>query len=296
MLGSSIKKDRVSKKWEGTQRIWYKFSKNPLSVIGLFVILIIFFVSIFAPFISPHPESAAAYVNFRGANLPPSLNHLCGTDIFGRDILTRIFFGCRLSIMMALIVISIASSLGVTLGLIAGYNKGKLLDTIIMRTTDIFIAVPAIILALAVCAVTAPGTINAMIAISVSWWPWYAKLTYGVTSSVKGEFFVQAAEVTGASKTHILVKEILLNCLGPILTKMSLDVGWVILIAANLSFVGLVAQPPTPDLGSMVALGSKYIPEQWWIAIFPAIGIILIVLGFNLFGDGLRDVLGSERR
>ncbi len=296
MQENSITQERLSKKWKGIQRRWYKFSRNPLSIIGLVAICIILFLSIFAPFISPYPESADKYINYREANLPPSLTHLFGTDIYGRDILTRIFFGCRLSIIMGILVISIAAPVGTTLGLIAGYHKGGFLDAVIMRITDIFVAVPSLILAMAISAVTSPGTFNAMIAISAAWWPWYAKLSYGVASSLKGEFYVQSAEVIGASKTHILFREILLNCLSPIITKMTLDMGWVILIAANLSFVGLAAQPPIPDLGSMVALGSKYIPEQWWIAVFPAITIMFIILGFNLLGDGLSDLLGAEGR
>ena len=164
-----------------------------------------------------------------------------------------------------------------------------------MRITDIFIAVPPLILALAVCSVLTPSIYNAMYAISLAWWPWYTRLVYGITSSLKEEFFVQSAEVTGANKIHILFREILLNCIAPLFTKMSLDMGWIILIGSSLSFVGLGAQPPTADLGSMVADGSKYLPDQWWISIFPALAIMLIVLSFNLFGDGIRDTLGVER-
>jgi len=284
----------LPKRWENIRRNWYKFSRNSLSIIGLVVVCIIVFVAIFAPYISPHPESAGKFINFYEASQYPSLVHLCGTDVFGRDVLTRIFFGYRFSLMMGIVVLSLVVPVGVVLGLIAGYYRDSWLDTVIMRITDIFVAVPPLILALAVCSVLTPGIFYAMMAVSLMWWPWYTRMVYGVASSLKGEFFVQAAEVTGASRTHILFSEILPNCIAPIFTKMSLDMGWVILIGASLSFVGLGAQPPTADLGSMVADGSKYLPDQWWIAVFPAFAIMLIVLAFNLLGDGIRDMLGAE--
>ena len=284
----------LPKRWENIRRNWYKFSRNSLSIIGLVVVCIIVFVAIFAPYISPHPESAGKFINFYEASQRPSLVHLCGTDVFGRDVLTRIFFGYRFSLMMGIVVLSLVVPVGVVLGLIAGYYRDSWLDTVIMRITDIFVAVPPLILALAVCSVLTPGIFHAMMAVSLMWWPWYTRMVYGVASSLKGEFFVQAAEVTGASRTHILFREILPNCIAPIFTKMSLDMGWVILIGASLSFVGLGAQPPTADLGSMVADGSKYLPDQWWIAVFPAFAIMLVVLAFNLLGDGIRDMLGAE--
>ena len=295
MQKKSPTQEGLSRRWENIRRNWYKFSRNSLSIIGLVVICIILFFAIFAPFVSPYPESAGKFINFYEASQPPSLTHLCGTDAFGRDILTRIFFGCRYSLMMGVTVLLLIVPVGVVLGLIAGYHRGNWLDIVIMRITDIFIAVPPLILALAVCSVLTPSIFNAMLAISIAWWPWYTRLVYGIVSSLKDEFFVQSAEVTGASKMHILFREILLNCISPILTKMSLDMGWIILIGSSLSFVGLGAQPPTPDLGSMVADGSKYLPDQWWISVFPAFAIMLIVLSFNLFGDGIRDTLGVER-
>jgi len=292
---NSSNQEKLSRTWESIRRNWYKFSRNPLSIVGLVLICAILFSAVFASYISPYPESAAKFVNFSEASQPPSLAHLCGTDRFGRDVLTRIFFGYRYSLGMAVMVISIMAPVGIILGLIAGYYKNSWISTIIMRITDIFIAVPPLILALAVCSVLTPSIFNAMLAISLAWWPWYARMVYETTSSLKGEFFVQAAEVIGASTVHILFKEILPNCMAPILTKMSLDVGWVILIGASLSFVGLGAQPPTPDLGSMVADASNYLPDLWWEAVFPAVAIMLVVLAFNLFGDGVDDMLGEEK-
>jgi len=283
-----------ARRWDKIKRSWYKFSKNPLSIIGATLLLIIVLIAIFAPLVAPYPEHAGSFVDFPEASKPPSWKHLCGTDVFGRDILSRIFFGFRFSLAMGIVVISITAPVGVTLGLTAGYSKGTWVDTLIMRITDIFVAVPPLVLALAVCSILKPSVFNAMMAISLLWWPWYCRLVYGIASSIKNEFYVQAAEVTGSSKLHILFREIFPNCYGPIFTKLSLDMGWVILIGSALSFVGLGAQPPTPDLGTMVADGGKYMPDQWWIAVFPAFAIMFIVFGFNLLGDGIRDMLEVE--
>jgi peptide/nickel transport system permease protein len=163
-----------------------------------------------------------------------------------------------------------------------------------MRITDIFLAVPPLILALAIASVLEPNLFHSMIAVSLMWWPWYTRLVYGLSSALRNEYFVSSAEVIGASTPHILLREILPNCLSPVLTKMSLDMGWVIIIGASLSFVGLGVQPPKPGLGTMVASGAKYLPDQWWISLFPALAIVVLVLGFNLLGDGLRDLFAAE--
>jgi len=280
--------------WEKIKKSWYKFSKNPLSIIGATIVLLIMCLAIFAPFVAPYPEHAGNFVDFSNASQPPSLHHLFGTDVFGRDILSRVFFGFRFSLVMGFVVITLTAPVGVTLGLIAGYMKGTWVDTLVMRLTDIFVAVPPLVLALAVTSILKPNVFNAMMAVSLMWWPWYCRLVYGIASSIKNEFFVQAAEVTGSGKLHIIFKEILPNCFGPIFTKISLDMGWVILIGSALSFVGLGAQPPTPDLGTMVADGGRYMPDQWWMAVFPAFAIMFVVFGFNILGDGIRDMLEVE--
>jgi peptide/nickel transport system permease protein len=294
MAATYAKPAVLARKWEGAKRAWYKFSRNPLSIIGLITVLTIAFVAVFAPYIAPYPRHAGSYVNFPEASQPPSWQHPFGTDVFGRDILSRIFFGYRFSLMMGIVVLTLVVPPGVILGLLAGYLRGTWVDTLIMRITDIFVALPPLVLALAVTSVLTPSVFNAMMAVSLMWWPWYTRMVYGVASSLRNEFFVQAAEVTGAGQVHILFREILPNSLSPIFTKMSLDMGWVILIGSSLSFVGLGAQPPTPDLGTMVADGAKYMPDQWWIAVFPALAIMVVVLGFNLLGDGLRDMLEVE--
>jgi len=275
-------------------RAWYKFSRNPLSIVGAATVLIVTLLAIFAPFVAPYPEHVKPFTDFANASLPPSLTHAFGTDEIGRDIFSRVIFGYRSAIGMGIIVLAIVVPVGVLTGLVAGYYHGTWIDTVIMRITDIFLAVPPLILALAIASVLKPNLFNAMMAVSLMWWPWYTRLVYGLTSALRNEFFVASAETLGASTSHILFRELLPNMVSPIFTKMSLDMGWVIIIGSMLSYVGLGVQPPKPGLGTMVASGAKYLPDRWWIAVFPALAIVVIVLGFNLLGDGLRDLFASE--
>jgi len=284
---------KISRK-EEIGRNWYKFSRNPISVVGLLVVITVILLATFAPYVAPYPTHAGPYTDFANAKKPPNWTHLLGTDQIGRDILSRIIFGMRSSLLMAVVVLSLVVPPGVLLGLIAGYYHGTWIDTVIMRLTDIFLAVPPLILALAVASVLKPNLWNSMMAISLMWWPWYTRLVYGLATTLRNEYFVTAAEVTGASTAHILFREIFPNTVSPILTKMSIDVAWVIIIGSMLSFVGLGVQPPEPSLGTMIADGAKYLPDQWWIAVFPALAIVVIVLGFNLLGDGISDMFASE--
>ena len=274
-------------------RYWYKFRGNKLSLVGLAAIVAIIFIALLAPWLSPYPSSAGLYVNFAAAGQPPSSTHVFGTDQIGRDILSRIMFGFRYSLMLMVVVLSISVAPGVILGLIAGYYNGRWVSTFIMRLADVFVAVPPLLLALSVASVLTPSAIDAMLAVSLAWWPWYTRLVYSSSSSIRNEDFVRAAELVGASRWHIMFKEILPNALGSILTKVTLDCGWVILIGASLSYVGLGAQAPTPDLGTMIAEGSSYLPGQWWISIFPAFAIVIVILGFNLLGDGINDMFSA---
>jgi peptide/nickel transport system permease protein len=283
----SLKRVNISKGW-------YKFSRNPLSVLGLTILCIIILAAIFAPYITPYPEHAGPYTNFRESSLPPSFTHFFGTDTVGRDVFSRVIFGYRFSLILAVVVISLSVPPGIMLGLIAGYTNRRWLEIAIMRITDVFLAVPPLVLALAITAMLSPKLINQMMAISLMWWPWYCRLVYSITSSLRHEYFVHDAELTGARKGYILIRSILPNCVGPILTKITLDMGFVITLGASLSFIGLGVQPPKPGLGTMVADGAKRLPAEWWMTIFPAFAIILVILSFNLIGDGLRDMFAVE--
>lgn len=279
---------------ENLGRSWYKFSRNTLSVVGLVTVVLLVLLAIFAPYVTPFPRHAGAFTDFAHAKVPPGAHYIFGTDQIGRDVFTRIIFGLRSSLLMGVVVLALVVPPGVLLGLLAGYYQGTWIDTVIMRVTDIFLAVPPLILALAVASVLEPNLWNGMMAVSLMWWPWYTRLVYGLGSQLKNEYFVTAAELTGASTWHILFREILPNTVSPVFTKMSLDVAWVIIIGSMLSFVGLGVQPPEPSLGTMVADGARYLPDQWWIAIFPALAIVVVVLGFNLLGDGVRDMFATE--
>ncbi len=277
-----------------TGRMWYKFSRSKLSVIGLFIVVSVILLAIFAPFIVPYPLHAGAYTDFANANQAPSAEFLMGSDNIGRDILSRIVFGLRSAITMSLFVLAISVPFGVFMGLIAGYFQRSLIDSVITRITDIFLSVPPLVLALVIASLLEPSLRNAMLAITIMWWPWYTRLVYGQASSISRLDFVRASELSGVKWWNLLFKEILPNCVSPILTKVTLDMGLVIIIASSLAFVGLGEQPPAPALGNMVADGAKYMPEQWWMTIFPALAIMIVVLGFNLLGDGIRDLYSME--
>ena len=257
------------------------------------MLLLLVFAAVFAPYIAPHPEDRGADVDVSQESQPPSLDHPMGTDTTGRDIFSRILFGARLSLLMGAIVLSIAVSIGVTLGLVAGYLGGTT-NAIIMRTTDIFLAIPPTLLAMAVVAATGASLINVMIAIAFSWWAWYARLVQGEVLSIKEDEFVESSRALGSSWFRTTFKEIFPNVLSPITVKATLDMGFVILVGAGLSFLGLGAQPPTPTWGAMIAQGRNYVTRYWWIAVFPGLSISFAVLAFNFIGDGLRDVLDVE--
>jgi len=281
--------------WNNLKKKWYKFSRNKLSIIGLVLVAVIIISAIFAPWIAPYPEHAGPFIDLRNGGQPPSSQYLCGTDTVGRDVFSRIIFAFRGALIMAFVVLLLSVPLGVFLGLFAGYLQNAWISTVIMRIVDVFLGIPSLILALAIAAVLSPNLMNSMIAISFGWWSWYTRLVYGMASSVRKEYYVIAADLMGVSKFHILFREIFPNCLSPVFTKVALDIGWVILIGASLSFVGLGEQPPIPALGQMVSDGSKYMPGLWWISIFPSLAIAFIIMGFNLLGDGIRDMLEVGR-
>lgn len=266
-------------------------SSNPLSLIGLILVLGIVGAALLAPWIAPFPTHNTAVIDFVYANQGPTARNWMGTDLVGRDIFSRILYAYQISLGLGVVVLAIATPIGTVVGLLAGYLGGWT-ESILMRLVDVFLSIPPLVLAIAVLGVLEPTLTNAMIAVTAMWWPWYARLVYSIARSEREEGYVLAAEVIGAPTAHIALREILPNCLPAIITKMTLDMGFVIIIASSLSFLGLGVQPPTPDLGSMVAEGARYLPDSWWMTVFPGLAILLAVFGFNLLGDGLREVLG----
>jgi peptide/nickel transport system permease protein len=271
-------------------RAWYRFRRNPFNIAGLGIVAAVLLAALLAPWITPFPRHAGAFVDFVHASQAPSALHWLGTDIVGRDVFTRVVFAYRVSLEIGIVVLAIAAPIGVGLGLVAGYYAGRT-EMVLMRVTDVFLSIPPLVLALAILGLMAPTLENAMAAIAAMWWPWYARLIYALTRSLRMEAYVVAAEVVGASDAHVLLREILPNCLPSLLTKVTLDLGFVILIAASLGFLGLGVQAPTPELGSMVAEGAANLPDLWWLALAPGMAILIAVLGFNLLGDGLKDAM-----
>jgi peptide/nickel transport system permease protein len=276
------------KRKEGLARSWVRFRKNPLSMAGLTFLALITLAALLAPWIAPYPQDASLGVHFDKALSPPSREHFFGTDEAGRDIFSRLLFGARLSLMLAVIVLGISFSIGVPLGIIAGYYGGAV-DEIIMRVTDVFSSIPALVMAMAVCVLLRPSLENSMIAIALVWWRSFCRLAYGETLSLKQEDFVTVSRSLGSSSSYIMFREILPNMTSSLLVKLTLDAGYAILVGTSISYLGAGASPPTPEWGIMVAEGRHALPGSWWASLFPGLAIFLTVLSFNLLGDGLRD-------
>lgn len=267
---------------------------NPVLVTGLVMSLLIVVIAVFAPLLAPLPGDAGTATHPFAVLKPPSAAHWFGTDQVGRDILSRVIYGARVSPLIALFVLLIASAIGIPLGIAAGYFGGWL-DDVIMRGTDIFLAFPALLLALAFASVLPPSLTTVTIAISITWWPWYTRLIRGQAASVAGRPYIESCQALGIRRWRIIFRHVLPNSITPLLVQISLDVGGVILTASALSFLGLGAQDPTPDWGLMVSEGQAYFTTNWWVVTFPGLAILLTAFAFNMLGDGLRDVLDPRR-
>jgi peptide/nickel transport system permease protein len=259
------------------------------------IVAVFLVVTAIGPWIVPYPEDARGAVHLERKLQPPGAAHWFGTDEVGNDVYTRVVLGARVSLQIGLVITVIAALIGVPLGIVAGYLGGAL-GELIMRVTDVFLSVPALILALAVVGALGPGIVNAMLALALVWWPGYVRLVQGKTLALKQETYVEAARAVGTGRLRIVFVHILPNCVSPIVVKASMDMGMAILAAASLGFIGLGAQPPYPEWGAMISHGRNYLPTWWWYSAFPGLAIYLTVLGFNLLGDGLRDLLDPKSR
>ena len=280
----------------GLSEFWFYFSRNKGAVIGLFVFLVILFVAIFAPFVAPHNPSAQN----RELLLMPTVfqegggwGHVLGTDAVGRDILSRLIYGARFSLFIGLVVVTLSVVSGVLIGLVAGYFRGKV-DTFIMRIMDIILAFPSLLLALVLVAVLGPGLLNAMIAISLVNQPHFVRLTRAAVMAEKSKDYVVGSQVAGAGTLRLMFLTILPNCLAPLIVQATLAFSAAILDAAALGFLGMGAQPPTPEWGTMLAEAREFIQRAWWVVTFPGLAILITVLAINLMGDGLRDALDPK--
>lgn len=270
---------------------WLRLRRNTLAMVGLTISLLLIFVAIFAPLLAPHDPITQ---DLSRRLLPPlTAGNPLGTDDFGRDILSRILYGSRTTLYIVMLVILTAPVVGLVIGTVAGYFGGWI-DTILMRLTDIFLAFPKLILALALVAVLGPGMENAVLAIALTSWPPYARVARAETLTVRSSDYIAAVKLQGAGSIRIIWGHIIPMCLPSVIVRVTLDMAGVILTAAGLGFLGLGVQPPLPEWGLMISAGRKYLFEQWWVATMPGLAIFIVSLGFNLLGDGLRDVLDPK--
>jgi len=267
---------------------------NPLLVAGTVLSLLIVLVAVFAPLIAPYPGDAGSATHPLHTLTPPSAQHWFGTDQLGRDVFSRVVYGARVSPVIAIFVLLLACVVGIPLGVSAGYFGG-VIDDVIMRITDVFLAFPALLLALAIAAVLPSSITTVTFAITVTWWPWYTRLVRGQAASVASRPFVEGAKASGISSARIVFRHVLPNSITPLIVQVSLDVSSVILTVSALSFLGLGAQDPTPDWGLMVNQGQQYFTTEWWLVTFPGLAILVTAVAFNLLGDALRDVLDPRR-
>lgn len=266
-------------------------SDNKLFVVGAAIFLIVAVSAILSPWLVPHPP---AQIVMADKLMAPSLDHPMGTDKFGRDIFSRVLYGARISLMIGLCVVVLAILIGAPIGLMAGYFGGWI-DTALMRVSDVFLAFPPLLLPIAIAAALGPGLWNAMIALAVSWFPWYARIMRGAVMRVRKELYIDAARAMGVGHLRIMARHITPNSLTPIIVQGSMDFGYAILAAASLSFIGLGARPPTIEWGLMTAAARTQFLDHWWTALCPGLAIFLTVLAINLVGDGLRDVLDPKQ-
>jgi peptide/nickel transport system permease protein len=281
---ASRRQARLGQAWLAWQRI----RRNRLAMAGLIIVSILLVVAAFAPLIAPHDPLVQ---DLSRRLLPPGTpGNLLGTDDFGRDILSRIIYGARITLYIIALVAVTAPVLGLLIGTVAGYFGGWI-DATLMRLTDIFLAFPRLILALALVAVLGPGIENAVLAIALTAWPPYARVARAETLTVRSSDYIAAIRLQGASAPRIIAGHVVPMCLPSVIIRVTLDMAGVILIAAGLGFLGLGVLPPAPEWGLMISSGRKFLFEQWWVATMPGLAIFIVSLGFNLLGDGLRDVL-----
>ena len=278
-----------------TRQMITVFRRDRMATVGLVVVILFFLMALFAPALAPYPEEGAGKPNAQALTLPPSAEHVMGTDQLGRDVLSRIMIGARPTLLVPFIVVALAILVGAPLGAIAGF-RGGWMDTVIMRITDLFLSFPSLLLAIAITAALGRGLTNAALALVISWWPWYTRLVRGIAVSIRQSDFIEAARSIGLTRTQIIRKHILPNSITPIVVQATIDLGIVIIAMGGLAFLGLGTQPPKPDWGLMIAEGRSVLLTAWWVATFPGLAIFIVVFSFNLIGDGLRDVFDPRTR
>jgi peptide/nickel transport system permease protein len=277
------------------RRFLHNFRRSTLSLVGLAIMVSLLLLAAAGAHLVPRPEDATGATHLADRLQPPSFVHPFGTDELGRDVFSRVVMGTALALQAGVLVLVIAVGVGVGVGAVSGF-LGGFFDDIVMRVTDVFMTLPYLVLAIVVAVALGPGLRNAILALTIVWWASYCRLMRGEVLRVREELYILAAHAMGANRYWIILRHVVPNCLTPIIVRATMDMGTVILAAASLGFIGVGAQPPQPDWGQMISEGRRVFPTCWWVATFPGIAIFVSVLGFNLFGDGLRDVLEPSAR
>lgn len=277
------------------RRGWFRFRQSSLSMLGAVLVLAVLVLAVIGPWIAPYPEHILGGVDTANRFQSPSWAHPFGTNELGQDVFSLVLAGTRISVLAGLGVVLIGTIVGTLAGALAGFFGGWA-DEVLMRLADLKLTVPGLILAMAVAAALGPGLLNMVIAIALSWWPGYARLVRGEVIARKEEVYVTAARAIGASPSRVLFRHVLPNIVSPIVVKMSLDMGFAILTVASLGFIGIGVRPPTPEWGTLLSVSRSYMPDFWWTAVFPGLAMFVAIFGFNLLGDGLRDVLDPRAR
>ena len=290
-----ISKKELTTKLREWKLSLFLYNRNLLSRISLILLIVLILIAIFAPVLAPYPEDAGSATHPEIALRGPSLDHPFGTDELGRDILSKVIYGCRISLISAMVTVLFALIIGSFLGAIAG-GIGGWVEEVIMRITDIFLSFPPLLLAICITALMGASLEHAQLAMVLSWWPWYTRILRGQAVGIKERQFVKSAEAIGTSSWRIIFKHIVPNCMAPIIIQASMDMGAVIMTLASLGYLGLGAQAPSPEWGLMVNTSKTYIMQAPWYTIFPSMAIFVTVLVFNLIGDGLREVLDPKTR
>lgn len=278
----------------GWQHTVYVIRRDVLASFSVGWIALMLLCAMFSPIIAPYPEQGRGRNNAEERLLPPSSTNWLGTDDLGRDVLSRLIYAARPAMIASLVVVTASMLIGTPLGAIAGYYGGWL-DELIMRITDLFLAFPSLLLAMAIVSLAGPSLMNAVIALVASWWPWYTRLVRSTTRSLREEYFVEAARSIGVSDVVIIRRHILPNTITPIIVQATVDIGTVILATTSLAFLGLGTQPPNADWGLMIEQGRQFLRQAWWFSMFPGVTIFLTVLAFNLLGDTLRDIFDPRQ-
>ncbi|PTW62718.1 peptide/nickel transport system permease protein [Breoghania corrubedonensis] len=277
--------------WGRRYRIWLALRRNPLAMIGLVIVVFFGGLAILAPLLAPW-DPAAQDLAHRLAR--PSAAHWLGTDELGRDILSRILYGGRVTLGMVISIVIVVAPVGLVVGCVAGYFGGWI-DTVLMRVTDVFLSFPRLILALALVAALHPGVESAIVAIALTAWPPYARIARAETLTVRSSDFIAACRLAGASPRRVVFRHIMPLCVPSVIVRVTLDMSSIIITAASLGFLGMGAQPPSPEWGAMLAIAKRFMLQEWWVALSPAMAILLVSLAFNFLGDGLRDVLDPKQ-